>query len=42
MVRFHTGYEVDQNDFLDTVALCAQYNIPLPSDYDKFISGQNQ
>lgn len=37
MVRFHTGYELDENDFSDTSALCERFNIPLPEEYDKFV-----
>jgi lincosamide nucleotidyltransferase A/C/D/E len=36
-VQFHTGYEPDENDFLDVSALCRRFNIPLPGLYDKFI-----
>ena len=36
MVEFHTGYDVDENDFHDTKALCERFNIPLPKDYKKF------
>jgi lincosamide nucleotidyltransferase A/C/D/E len=38
MVEFHTGYEVDQNDYLDVKALCERFNIPMPSIYEKFDS----
>ena len=38
MVEFHTGYEVDENDYRDTKALCERFNIPLPKEYDKFES----
>jgi lincosamide nucleotidyltransferase A/C/D/E len=41
-VKFHTGYELDQNDFLDTLALCKHFDIPLPEEYDKFIDGNGQ
>ena len=36
MVEFHTGYEVDENDYLDVKALCNRFNIPMPSIYEKF------
>lgn len=36
MVEFHTGYEVDENDYLDVKALCDRFNIPMPSIYEKF------
>lgn len=37
-VKFHTGYPLDENDFYDTQALCRRFNIPLPSEYEKFVS----
>jgi lincosamide nucleotidyltransferase A/C/D/E len=36
MVEFHTGYEVDQDDFRDVKALCERFNIPMPAVYEKF------
>lgn len=36
-VEFHTGYELDENDFRDVQALCERFKIPLPSEYEKFI-----
>lgn len=36
MVEFHTGYEVDENDYLDVRALCELFNIPMPCIYKKF------
>ena len=37
LVRFHTeGYEPDQNDFRDVLALCRRFNIPLPEMYERF------
>ena len=38
MVEFHTGYDVDENDYRDTKALCERFNIPMPKDYKKFES----
>ena len=35
-VEFHTGYEVDENDYLDVKALCEQFGISVPSIYEKF------
>jgi lincosamide nucleotidyltransferase A/C/D/E len=37
MVKFHTGYDVDEKDYHDVKALCEQFNISLPKDYEKFI-----
>ncbi len=36
MVKFHSGYELDQNDYHDVKALCEKFNIPLPPEYDTF------
>lgn len=38
MVKFHTGYELDENDYRDVVALCEYFDIPLPSEYEIFKS----
>jgi lincosamide nucleotidyltransferase A/C/D/E len=36
MVRFHTGYEADENDYRDVLALCQRFGIKTPSEYEKF------
>jgi len=36
MVKFHAGYELDENDYRDVSALCERFNIALPSEYEKF------
>jgi lincosamide nucleotidyltransferase A/C/D/E len=33
LVRFHSGYELDDNDRADVVALCAKFGIPLPPGF---------
>jgi hypothetical protein len=33
MVKFHTSYELDENDFRDVQALCKRFGVPLPDDY---------
>src|ERR1044071_328631 len=35
-VRFHTGYEVDENDYKDVRALCQRFGLEIPSEYRKF------
>ena len=35
-VKFHTGYELDENDYRDVKALCEKFNIALPDEYRKF------
>ena len=37
-VRFHTGYDVDADDFADVSALCEKFSIELPADYSPFTS----
>ena len=37
MVKFHTGYDLDENDYHDVKALCERFSIPLPPEYEKFI-----
>ena len=37
-VKFHTGYELDENDFLDVRAICEKFKIALPREYKKFIA----
>ena len=41
-VKFHTGYELDENDFADVSALCQHFNLLLPDEYDKFINDNKQ
>lgn len=37
-VKFHSGYELDENDYRDVKALCDKFGIPLPGEYQKFIA----
>lgn len=36
MVQFHTGYELDENDYHDVKLLCQRFGIELPVEYDQF------
>jgi len=36
MVEFHTGYDIDEDDYRDVKALCEKFNILLPNEYEKF------
>jgi lincosamide nucleotidyltransferase A/C/D/E len=36
MVRFHTGYELDEDDYRDVKLLCQRFGIDMPSEYDAF------
>jgi putative acetyltransferase len=33
MVKFHTGYPLDKNDFLDVKALCEKFEIDMPKEH---------
>jgi lincosamide nucleotidyltransferase A/C/D/E len=36
MVKFHSGYELDENDYRDVAALCERFGIALPEEYEIF------
>jgi lincosamide nucleotidyltransferase A/C/D/E len=36
LVRYHTGYEVDADDWHDVRLLCESFDLPVPADYDAF------
>jgi lincosamide nucleotidyltransferase A/C/D/E len=36
MVKFHTGYSLDENDYHDVKALCQRFGIPMPVEYQPF------
>lgn len=36
MVRFHTGYELDEDDYRDVKLLCQRFGIDMPTEYDAF------
>jgi lincosamide nucleotidyltransferase A/C/D/E len=36
MVKFHSGYDLDENDYHDVKALCKHFGIELPLEYNKF------
>jgi lincosamide nucleotidyltransferase A/C/D/E len=36
MVKFHCGYEFDENDYRDVKALCQHFEIEMPLEYVKF------
>ena len=40
MVKFHSGYELDENDYRDVLALCKRFGIALPVDYERFTHGE--
>jgi len=36
LVRFHTGYEIDEKDHRDVRLLCERFRLPLPDEYSRF------
>lgn len=42
LVKFHTGYKLDDNDFRDMKVLCAHLGIPLPPDYAEFVAREER
>jgi len=36
LVKFHTGYDVDELDYHDVRRLCERFSLPLPPDFSKF------
>jgi lincosamide nucleotidyltransferase A/C/D/E len=39
MVAFHTGYELDADDYRDVTALCERFGLEVPPEYDRFREG---
>lgn len=37
LVRFHTGYKVDADDYHDVSLLCDRFSLKIPEDYFKFM-----
>jgi lincosamide nucleotidyltransferase A/C/D/E len=35
MVKFHSSYELDENDFHDVLALCEKFRMEVPAEYRK-------
>jgi lincosamide nucleotidyltransferase A/C/D/E len=35
-VKFHSGYELDENDYRDVSALCERFGMALPAEYKRF------
>ena len=36
MVKFHSGYELDENDYHDVSVMCERFGIALPTGYERF------
>lgn len=42
MVKFHTGYKLDENDYHDVRLLCDRFGIEMPGEYDDFVGNESQ
>ena len=42
MVEFHSGYELDKNDYHDVQALCDKFGFELPEEYQKFVGKEQK
>jgi lincosamide nucleotidyltransferase A/C/D/E len=42
LVRFHTGYELDDADFHDVRVLCERFGIAMPNEYPRFTGSQSR
>jgi lincosamide nucleotidyltransferase A/C/D/E len=36
VVKFHTAYEFDEDDYRDLKAICQHFKIEMPSEYEAF------
>ena len=41
MVKFHTGYKLDENDYRDVKVLCQRFGIEIPLEYEEFMRRDN-
>jgi lincosamide nucleotidyltransferase A/C/D/E len=39
IVKFHSGYKLDENDYHDVKLLCNRFGIEIPKEYDEFAMG---
>jgi len=37
MIEFHSGYELNENDYHDIQALCGKFGFELTEEYQKFV-----
>jgi len=42
MVKFHAGYELDEDDYHDVRLLCQRFGIRLPPEYERFRTKENR
>ena len=37
LVKFHSGYELDENDYQDVKLLCEKFGLQIPEEFNEFI-----
>jgi lincosamide nucleotidyltransferase A/C/D/E len=42
LVKFHIGYELDENDYRDVKLLCERYGLDIPTEYAEFVRKDRQ
>ena len=42
LVEYHTGYQLDGNDYHDVRLLCAKFNLAIPSGYKPFLDQEGK
>ncbi|GHO69941.1 aminoglycoside nucleotidyltransferase [Ktedonobacter sp. SOSP1-52] len=42
LVKFHSGYELDEDDYHDVSLLCDHFGIALPAEYERFMRDGNE
>jgi lincosamide nucleotidyltransferase A/C/D/E len=42
LVKFHTGYKLDENDYHDVKLLCQRFGISVPEEYNEFVFNDSQ
>ncbi len=42
LVDYHTGYNLDVNDYHDVRLVCDKFNLPMPPDYQSFLDREGE
>ena len=37
LVKFHSGYELDENDYQDVKLLCEKFGLQIPEEFEEFV-----
>jgi lincosamide nucleotidyltransferase A/C/D/E len=41
MVKFHTGYPLDDNDYKDVKVLCEAFDLEIPAEYEEWVTKES-